>query len=92
MSCVRCLERMRTEGHDFLQKNAAMADEVRRTLGDLDEVEKELKKAAKAIDTAAGLTGKYRVRLQELCANTIAPKKLPKRQPDNDDILQTAGA
>jgi hypothetical protein len=86
------LGRMRTEGHDFLQKNAAMAEEVRRTLGDLDEVEKELKKAAKAIDAATGLTGRYRVRLQGLCANTIAPKKLPKAQQDNDDVLQTAGA
>jgi hypothetical protein len=61
------LERMRIEGADFLQKNSALADEVRRTLVDLDEVEKELKKATKAIDTAAGLTGKYRVRLHSLC-------------------------
>jgi hypothetical protein len=52
---------MRTGGADFLQKNAAMADEVRRTLVDLDEVEKELKKAAKAIDATTGLAGKYRV-------------------------------
>jgi hypothetical protein len=86
------LERMRTEGHDFLQKNAAMAEEVRRTLGDLDEMEKELMKAAKAIDIATGLTDKYRVRLRGLCDNTTAQKKLPKRQPDNNDILQTAGA
>ena len=77
------LERMRTEGADFLQKNAALAEEVRRTLVDLDEVEKELKKAAKAIDTAAGLTGKYRVRLQVLCDHTITPKKLPKSQQDS---------
>jgi hypothetical protein len=42
-------------------------------------VEKELKKAAKAIDTAAGLMGKYRVRLQVLCDNAGTPKKkLPK--------------
>jgi len=82
------LERMRTEGTDFLQKNAALAEEVRRTLVDLDEVEKELKKAAKAIDTAAGLTGKYRVRLQALCDNTGAQKKMPQRQPDNGGIAQ----
>jgi hypothetical protein len=43
-------ERMRTEGADFFQKNSALAEEVRRTFVDLDEVEKELKKAAKAID------------------------------------------
>jgi hypothetical protein len=67
------LERMRTEGADFLQKNAALADEVRRTLVDLDEVEKELKKAAKSIELACGLTSKYRTRLQAPCGNTTAP-------------------
>jgi hypothetical protein len=41
-------------------------------------VEKELKKASKAIDTAAGLTGKYRVRLQALCDGTGEQKKMPK--------------
>ena len=84
---------MRSEGADFLQKNSALAEEVRRTLGDLDEVEKELKKAAKAIDTAAGLTGKYKVRLNSLCEGTTAAaqKKVPTRQPDNG-ISQTAGA
>ena len=71
------LERMRIEGVDFLQKNAALAEEVRRTLIDLDEVEKELKKAAKAIDTAAGLTGKYKVRLQTLCDATTARREMP---------------
>ncbi|MGA3107137.1 MAG: hypothetical protein ABSD53_21855 [Terriglobales bacterium] len=74
------LERMRTEGVDFLQKNAAMGEEVRRTLVDLDEVEKELKKAAKAIDAAAGLTDKYRMRLQVLCDGTDShDKKMPPR-------------
>jgi hypothetical protein len=46
-------------------------------LDDLDEVEKELKKAAKAIDTAAGLTAQYKVRLQSLCDRTTARKKMP---------------
>ena len=73
------LERMRIEGADFLQKNATLSEEVRRTLVDLDEVEKELKKASKAIDAAAGLTGKYRVRLQALCDGTEAQKKMPPR-------------
>jgi hypothetical protein len=86
------LERMRTEGADFLQKNAAMAEEVRRTLVDLDEVEKELKKAAKAIDAAAGLTTKYKVRLQALCGTTGAHKKPPSYQPDSHDLPRTAGA
>ena len=84
---------MRTEGGDFLEKNSAFAEEVRRTLVDLDELEKELKKAAKAIDTATELTSKYKVRLNSLCEGTsaAAQKKVPTRQPDNG-ISQTAGA
>ena len=42
-------ERMRAEGPDFLQRNAALADEVRRTLADIDEIEGQLKKAEAAI-------------------------------------------
>ena len=42
-------ERMRTEGPNFLQRNSALAEEICRTFVDLDEVEKELKKAAKAM-------------------------------------------
>jgi hypothetical protein len=45
-------ERMRVEGADFLQKNAALAEEIRRTFIDLDEIEKELKKAGTAINKA----------------------------------------
>jgi hypothetical protein len=71
------LERMRTEGADFLQKNVALAEEVRRTLVDLDEVEKELKKAAKAIEAATGLTSKYKARLQGLCGNASMQKMRP---------------
>jgi hypothetical protein len=37
---------MQTEGADFLLKNADLAEEIRRTLVDLDEVDRELKKAA----------------------------------------------
>ena len=81
-------ERMRTEGPDFLQKNSALAEEIRRTFVDLDEVEKELKKAAKAIDTASGLTTKYGARLQALCDNAAPP--VPCR--DLGGISQTAGA
>jgi hypothetical protein len=85
-------ERMRTEGPQFLQKNSALAEEVRRTFVDLDEIEKHLKKAAQAIDSAAGLTTKYRVRLQALCDNSTAPKIAPKPQRDASDVRQTAGA
>src|SRR5271167_2680557 len=84
-------ERMGTEGPDFLQMNAALAEEVRRTFVDLDEVDKELSKASRAIDAASGLTAKYRGRLQALCDNATARKMPPKRQRDGR-VRQTAGA
>jgi hypothetical protein len=71
-------DRMRVMGPDFLDKNAALADEVRRTFADLDRVENELKKASKAIASASGLVSKYRGRLQELCDDATAPKMPPK--------------
>jgi hypothetical protein len=74
-------QRMRTEGADFLQKNSALADEVRRTFVELDEIDNELKKADKAIKAASGLTAKYRSRLQALCENAKQPSP-----------CQTAGA
>jgi hypothetical protein len=66
-------QRMRTEGADFLQKNSALAEEVRRTFVDFDEIDKELKKAAKAIETASGLTVKHKSRVQALCENAKQP-------------------
>jgi hypothetical protein len=78
-------ERMRTQGSDFLDKNAALAEEVRRTFADLDRIDGELKKASKAITSASGLVTKYRVRLQELCDSTAAQKIPP--QPQQDDSL-----
>jgi hypothetical protein len=80
-------ERMRTEGANFLQRNSALAEELRRTFVDLDEMEKELRKAAKAIDTASGLTAKYRTRLQALCDSSP-----PSPQRDPGGICQTIGA
>lgn len=67
-------ERMRTEGTDFLHKNSVLADEIRRTFVDLDELEKELRKASKAIEIASGMTVNYRTRLQALCDNTGSPQ------------------
>ncbi len=61
------LERMRTEGPDFLHKNSVLADEIRRTFVDIDEMEKELKKAAKSIESVKDMIAKYRSRLQSLC-------------------------
>jgi predicted nucleic acid-binding Zn-ribbon protein len=84
-------ERMRIEGADFLQKNSALAEEVRRTFVDLDEVEKELKRAAKAIDTVSDLTAKYRGRLQALCATVASAKIAPKPELESD-VRKIVGA
>ena len=86
------LERVRTEGPDFFQKNAALAEEVRRTFADIDAIEKELGKASKAIQSVSGLVAKYKVRLNSLCDSTGAAKKLPMRQRDRSDIPQSVGA
>jgi hypothetical protein len=80
-------ERMRTEGADFLQKNSALADEVRRTFVDLDEMQKELKKAAKSIETVSTMTVKYRARLQALCDSVRRPP-----HSDFSGASQTASA
>jgi hypothetical protein len=85
-------ERMRSEGADFLQKNSLLADEIRRTFIDFDEIEKELKKASKAIESAAGLTSKYRGRLQALCNYGSTPKKLPLSRAINTVDSKAAGA
>lgn len=51
---------MREEGSDFLTKNSQLAEEIRRTFVDIDNLEKELKRAAKAIDAAQKLAAGYR--------------------------------
>src|ERR1035437_2778546 len=72
-------ERMRTEGPDFLQRNAALATEVQRTLADIDEIEGQLKKAGTAIEKAQALTTKYRARLTGLCDSAAAAQGGPDR-------------
>ncbi|MGO9574320.1 MAG: hypothetical protein ACLPTQ_08335 [Terriglobales bacterium] len=84
-------ERMRLEGSDFLEKNAALAEDVRRTFADIDRIESELKKAAQAITSASGLVGRYRGRLQGLCDSAAAPKIVPKPRQDGR-VRRTAGA
>jgi hypothetical protein len=77
-------ERMRAEGPDFLQRNAALANEVQRTLADIDEIEWQLKKAGTAIEKAQAMTTKYRSRLTGLCDSAAVGEKMPgKRQGDN---------
>ena len=85
-------DRMRVQGFDFLEKNAALAEEVRRTFADIDRIESELKRAAKAITSASGLVAKYRGRMQELCDTAAAPRIAPKPQQDVGDNRRTAGA
>jgi hypothetical protein len=83
------LERMRVQGMDFLDRNAALSEEVRRTFADLDRIESELKKAAKAVTAASGFLTKYRSRLQELCESAAAPIA-PSGQL-HDSVLAQAG-
>jgi hypothetical protein len=89
-------ERMRTEGPGFLQRNAALADEVRRTLADIDEIEGQLQKAGAADEKAQSLTASYRARLAMLCdsANSCHPmpcrpnRKNGKPSADNRNEVQ----
>jgi hypothetical protein len=80
-------ERMRTEGPNFLQRNSALAEEVRRTFVDFDEIDKELKKAAKAIETASGLTVKHKSRVQALCENAKQPSPC-ETAASNEDFVR----
>jgi hypothetical protein len=82
-------ERMRIHGMDFLGKNAALSEEVRRTFADLDRIDSELKKAAKAVTSASGFLTKYRDRLHSLCESAAAPTA-PSRQL-HDSVLAHAG-
>jgi hypothetical protein len=84
-------EQMRIHGSDFLDNNVALADEVRRTFADLDRVENELKKAAKAIGSASGMVTKYRGRLQDLCDGATAQKKMPSHPQDSGIAHAQAG-
>jgi hypothetical protein len=81
------LERMRIQGSDFLDKNVALADEVRRTFADLDRIDTELKKASKAITSASGLLTNYRSRLRALC-DTTAHKIASQAEIDDLSLAQ----
>lgn len=67
-------ETMRKEGADFLTKNSRLAAEVSSTLSDIDEIERELRKAAKAVECAKELASAYRSRLQHLCDSATLKK------------------
>jgi hypothetical protein len=82
-------ETMRVQGPDFLTNNSQLAEEIRRTFVEIDEMEKELKKAAKAIEAAKELASGYRSRLQQLCDSAI-PKKVVTRVTLSSDTLSAA--
>jgi len=84
-------ERMRAEGPDFLQRNAALASEVQRTLADIDEIDGQLKKAGTAIEKAQALTTKYRARLTGLCGSAAAGHGMPGK-PGGKNGRASAGA
>jgi len=84
-------ERMRVQGFDLLEKNAVLADELRRTFPEIDRIERELGKAAKAIQSVSALVVRYRERLRELCDTVKNEKIAPKPELDGS-VRQKAGA
>ena len=80
-------ERMRVQGLDFLDKNAALADEVRKTFADLDRIEAELKKASKAITSASLMVTKYKGRIESIC-DTTAQEIPPSSQLDDSNLAE----
>jgi hypothetical protein len=75
-------ERMRVQGFDLLEKNAVLADELRRTFPEIDRIERELGKAAKAIQSISTLVVRYRDRLRELCDTATSEKIASKPELD----------
>jgi multidrug efflux pump subunit AcrA (membrane-fusion protein) len=84
-------ERMRAEGPDFLQRNAALANEVQRTFVDIDEIEGQLNKAGSAIEKAQALTEKYRARLAGLCGSAAGQEMPGKAERKNGRASAGAG-
>ena len=82
-------ERMRVQGFDLLERNAVLAEELRRTFPEIDRMEKELLKATKAIQSVSVLVGRYRERLRDLCDAAASAKIAPK--PEHDGSLTAAG-
>src|SRR5579864_7002391 len=70
-------ERMRVEGLDLLERNLVLAHELRRTFPEIDRIERELGKAAKAIQSISALVVRYRERLRELCDTATSEEIAP---------------
>jgi hypothetical protein len=84
-------ERMRVQGFDLLERNAVLAEELRRSFPEIDRIEKELGKAAKAIQSVSVLVVRYKGRLRDLCDTAASAKVSPKPERDGG-IPKTAGA
>jgi predicted nuclease with TOPRIM domain len=82
-------ERMRVQGFDLLERNAVLAEEVRRTFTDIDRIDKELARAAKSIQSVSGLVARYRERLRDLCETAASTRIAPR--PEHDGSLTAAG-
>jgi hypothetical protein len=83
-------DRMRVHGVDLLDRNTLVADELRRTFPEIDRMEKEIGKAAKAIQSVSALVVRYRERLRELC-DSVANTKVPSKWERDGGIRQTGG-
>lgn len=83
-------EHMRAQGFDLLERNAVLAEELRRSLPEIDRIEKELGKAAKAIQSVSALIVRYKERLRELCDSTSTDRITSK--PELSSFSETAGA
>jgi len=81
-------ERMRVEGFDLLERNAVLAEELRRTFPEIDRIEKELGKAAKAIQSVSVLVVRYKERLRGVC-DSSACRGLA-TAPERDDSMPIA--
>jgi predicted nuclease with TOPRIM domain len=75
-------ESMRVHGVDLLDRNTLVADELRRTFPEIDRMEKEIGKAAKAIQSVSALVERYRDRLRELCDSVANTRVLSKSERD----------
>ena len=84
-------ERMRVQGFDLLDRNAVLAEELRRTFPEIDRIEKELGKAAKAIQSVSALVVRYRERLRDLCDTETGKRIAPKPELDSS-VRKIVGA
>ena len=81
-------ERMRVQGFDVLERNAVLAEELRRTFPEIDRIETELGKAAKAIQSVSALVERYKERLRELCDSSACRESAT--APERENRMPTA--